>query len=49
MQTFCLAQGIAVDEWHSELGGGLNFKRKIFLSLMGRIEIGEIKTLCGGR
>ena len=45
MQTFCLAQGIAVDEWHSELGGGLNFKRKIFLSLMGRIEIGEIKTL----
>lgn len=45
MQTFCLAQGIAVDEWNSELGGGLNFKRKIFLSLMDRIEIGEIKTL----
>lgn len=45
MQTFCLAQGIAVDEWHSEVGGGLNFKRKIFLSLMDRIEIGEIKTL----
>lgn len=45
MQTFCLAQGIAVDEWHSEVGGGLNFKRKIFLSLMDRIQIGEIKTL----
>lgn len=45
MQTFCLAQGVAVDEWHSEIGGGLNFKRKIFLSLMDRIEIGEIKTL----
>ena len=45
MQTFCLAQGVAVDEWHSEVGGGLNFKRKIFLSLMDRIEIGEIKTL----
>ena len=45
MQTFCLAQGIAVDEWHSEVGGCLNFKRKIFLSLMDRIEIGEIQTL----
>lgn len=45
MQTFCLAQDIAVDEWHSEVGGGLNFKRKIFLSLMDRIEIGEIQTL----
>ena len=45
MQTFCLAQGVAVDEWHSEIGGGLDFKRKIFLSLMDRIEIGEIKTL----
>lgn len=45
MQTFCLAQGIAVDEWHSEVGSGLNFKRKIFLSLMDRIEIGEIKNL----
>lgn len=45
MQTFCLVQGIAVDEWHSEVGGGLNFKRKIFLSLMDRIETCEIKTL----
>lgn len=38
-------QSIAVDEWHSEVGGGLNLKRKIFLSLMDRIEIGEIKNL----
>lgn len=45
MQIFCLAQGIAVDEWHSEVGSGLNFKRTIFLSLMNRIEISEIKTL----
>ncbi|MFB6349909.1 IS607 family transposase [Moraxella sp. ZJ142] len=45
MQQFCLARGIAVDEWHEEIGGGLNFKRKVFLSLMYRIIDGEIKQL----
>ncbi len=30
--------GVAVDEWLSEIGGGLDFKRKVFLSLRERIE-----------
>ena len=30
MQTFCLAQGIAVDEWHSEVGRTLNLAGKRF-------------------
>ncbi len=30
--------GVAVDEWLSEVGGGLHCKRKVFLSLRERIE-----------
>ena len=36
---------MAVDEWLSEIGGGLHFKRKVFLSLMERIEKREIAQL----
>lgn len=44
MEQFCLARGYAVDEWISEIGGGLNFKRKKFLALIedglsGKIEV----------
>ena len=45
MQTFCLGAGLAVDEWIEETGGGMNLKRKKFLSIMERIEHGEIKHL----
>jgi predicted site-specific integrase-resolvase len=45
LEQFCLAQGIAVDEWIAEVGGGLNFKRKKFRDLIRRIESGEITTL----
>ena len=45
METYCLHAGIAVDEWIEEIGGGMNFKRKRFLSLMDRIQHGEINRL----
>lgn len=45
MEQFCLNGGIAIDEWIQEIGGGMNFKRKKFLSLMSRISAGEIKEL----
>ncbi len=48
MQTFCLSAGVAVDEWLEETGGGMNLKRKKFLSIMERIERGEIKQLIIG-
>lgn len=32
MEHYCLGAGIAVDEWIQEIGGGMNFKRKKFLS-----------------
>lgn len=45
MEAFCLGGGIAVDEWHKEVGGGLNFKRKVFLEIFDRIEAGEISRV----
>lgn len=45
METYCLGAGIAVDEWINEIGGGMNFKRKKFLTLMDAIIAGEVKHL----
>jgi len=45
METFCLSRGLAVDDWVSEIGGGLNFKRKKFLSIMLSMLKGEISTI----
>jgi predicted site-specific integrase-resolvase len=43
MEQFCLSAGIAVDEWTQEIGGGMNFKRKKFLSMMSCIQKGEVE------
>jgi putative resolvase len=45
METFCLNKGLCVDDWVSEIGGGLNFKRKKFLSIMMSMLRGEISTI----
>jgi len=45
VEQFCLAAGIAVDEWIQEIGGGLNFKRKSFLSLVDDISFGKVVRL----
>lgn len=45
MEEFCLGRGLAVDEWISEIGGGMNFKRKKFLKLMRQIRLGEVSTI----
>jgi len=45
MEQFCLSSGIAVDEWVSEIGGGMNFKRKTFLKIMDAIQNGEVSKL----
>jgi predicted site-specific integrase-resolvase len=45
MEKFCLNAAIAVDEWITEIGGGMNFKRKRFLKLMDDIQQGKISKL----
>ncbi len=39
------SRGLAVDEWIEEVGGGLNFKRKKFLSLIEQALRGEIDII----
>ena len=45
LEQFCTARGMAVDEWISEIGGGLNFKRPKFSALVDRIIRSELSTL----
>ena len=45
MEQFCLARGYAIDEWIEEVGGGLNFKRQKFLSLIEDALSGKIKII----
>ena len=45
LEQFCVARGLAVDEWVEETGSGLNFKRKKFLAIIDAIIAREIGTL----
>lgn len=45
LADFCEANSSLVDEWMSEIGGGLNFKRKPFLRLVDAIIAGDVAVL----
>ena len=45
MEMWALGSGTAVDEWITEIGGGMNFKRPQFLKLLDRISSGEVGRL----
>ena len=45
MQMWAVGSGTVVDEWITESGGGMNFKRPKFLALIDRICRGEISRL----
>lgn len=45
LEQFCLSRGLAVDEWISEIGGGLNFRRPKFLALIDRIVARHVSML----
>jgi putative resolvase len=45
LDEFCKQRKIEVDEWIMEVGGGLNFKRKQFLSLVDAIVDGQIERV----
>jgi predicted site-specific integrase-resolvase len=42
---FCTSAGIAIDEAITEIGGGLNLKRKQFVRIMSLLEARAIHTL----
>lgn len=45
MESYCLAGALPVDTWVQEVGGGMNFKRKHFLSIVDQIQRGEVQKL----
>ena len=45
LDEFCKQRKIEVDEWIMEVGGGLNFKRKQFLTLVDAILDGQIERV----
>jgi predicted site-specific integrase-resolvase len=45
LETFAAARGFADIEFIEEIGGGLNFERKKFLSLIDAIVDGEVRVL----
>jgi len=45
VEEFCIAKGIANVEFIEEIGGGLNFKRLKFLSLVDSVVAGEVAIL----
>jgi len=45
MEQFCVARGLAVDELLTDIGSGLNYRRKNFLRLCELVERDEIGTL----
>jgi len=45
LEQYCRASHIEVDEWITEIGGGMNFKRKQFLRLVDQILAGEVERV----
>jgi len=45
LEAYCQQHSITVDEWMSDIGSGLNYKRKQFNRLMEMIELGQVRRL----
>jgi predicted site-specific integrase-resolvase len=45
LEGFCIARGLIVDEWVKEIGGGMNFKRPKFITLIDAIIAGQVQRL----
>jgi putative resolvase len=45
VESFCLAQGKAIDMKLEDIGSGLNYKRKSFITLMEMVERNEVSEI----
>ena len=45
LEQFVIAQGLSVDEWLSDIGSGLNYKRKHFNELLVEVENKQISKI----
>lgn len=45
LEAYCKHQSLKVDEWMSDIGSGLNYKRKGFNRLMELVELGQVRRI----
>jgi putative resolvase len=45
LEAYCQQHHIKVDEWMSDIGSGLNYKRKQFNEIMEMVELGQVRRL----
>lgn len=45
LETYCKQHSLTVDEWMSDIGSGLNYKRKQFNRLMELVELGRVRRI----
>jgi putative resolvase len=45
LEAYCKQQTIKVDEWMSDIGSGLDYKRKQFNRLMEMVELGQVRRI----
>jgi len=45
LEAYCKQRSLKVDEWLSDIGSGLNYKRKQFNRLMELVELGQVRRL----
>src|SRR5438876_6217887 len=45
LRAYCNQRSLKVDEWMSDIGSGLNYKRKQFNRLMEMVELGQVRRL----
>jgi Predicted site-specific integrase-resolvase len=45
LRQYCQANSLKVDEWVSDIGSGLNYKRKGLNRILQAIEVGQVSTL----
>jgi len=48
LRSYCLEQGVKVDQWVEDVGSALNYKRKGFNQIIEDIELGHVKRLIIG-
>ncbi|EFH84648.1 IS607 family transposase [Ktedonobacter racemifer] len=45
LEAYCHQYSLKVDEWMSDIGSGLNYKRKQFHRLMEMVELGQVRCI----
>ena len=45
LEAYCKQHSLKVDEWMTDIGSGLNYKRKQFNRLLEMVELGQVRRI----